>query len=131
MLTAAALSLGVWLYLIFARGGFWLAGEREAGAPAPAVWPDVTAVIPARDEAETIGASVGSLLRQDYPGRLRIVLVDDESRDGTAEVAAALGDARLEIVAGAPTPPGWTGKLWAVAQGAARAGDGARYLLLS
>ncbi|MDE3176063.1 MAG: glycosyltransferase [Pseudomonadota bacterium] len=131
MALAAALSLGVWLYLIFARGGFWLASEREAGAPAPAVWPDVVAVIPARDEAATIAATLGSLLHQDYPGRLLIVLVDDESRDGTTAAAAALGDLRLEIVAGAPTPPGWTGKLWAVAQGIARAGDDARYLLLS
>ena len=131
MLAAAALSLGVWLYLTFARGGFWLASERERGAPAPASWPDVVAVIPARDEAQTIRATVGSLLQQVYPGRLRIVLVDDESRDGTAQAAAAHGDDRLEIVSGTPTPPGWTGKLWAVAQGVARAGAAPRYLLLT
>ena len=131
MLAAAALSLGVWLYLIFARGGFWLASEREAGAPAPGAWPDVVAIIPARDEAETIVATVGSLINQDYPGRLRIVLVDDESRDGTAGIAAAQGGARLEIVEGTPTPPGWTGKMWAVAQGVAHAGAAPRYLLLT
>ena len=131
MLVAAALSLVVWLYLIFARGGFWLASEREAGAPAPAHWPEIVAVIPARDEKETIGATLASLLNQDYPGRLRIVLVDDESRDGTAEIAAAQRDGRLDIVSGAPTPPGWTGKLWAVAQGIARAGSAPTYLLLT
>jgi hopene-associated glycosyltransferase HpnB len=134
MLLISGLSLAIWLYLIFARGGFWLALEREAGAPAPAAWPEVVAVIPARDEAETIGATVGSLLAQTYSGAFSIVLVDDESSDGTAEVAAqaaAGAPERLRIVAGKPTPPGWTGKLWAVAQGFEAAGDRARYLLIT
>ena len=135
MLAVSVLSLGVWLYLIFARGGFWLALEREAGASAPFEWPEVVAVIPARDEAASIAATVGSLLRQDYPGRFRIVLVDDESSDGTATIARRAAEAaeaadRLEIVGGSATPPGWTGKLWAVAQGRARAGA-PRYLLLT
>ncbi len=132
MLVLSGLSLAIWLYLVFARGGFWLAAEREADAPAPAVWPEVVAVVPARDEAESIGTTVGSLLAQDYPGRLRIVLVDDESTDGTAEVARGASGAsgRLDIVAGTPTPPGWTGKLWALAQGVAAAGE-PRYLLLT
>jgi hopene-associated glycosyltransferase HpnB len=129
MLYSAGLSLAIWLYLIFARGGFWLALERERGAPAPDVWPEVVAVIPARDEAETIGATVRSLLAQAYPGAFRIVLVDDESSDGTAQAAGA--SERLHIVAGTPTPPGWSGKLWAVAQGVAAAGDAAPYLLLT
>jgi hopene-associated glycosyltransferase HpnB len=133
MLTLSVLSLAIWLYLIFARGGFWLAAERERGAPAPALWPEVVAVIPARDEAESIASTVGSLLAQDYPGLFRIVLVDDESADGTAGVArrAAGASGRLDIVAGAPTPPGWSGKLWAVAQGVAAAGEAPRYLLLT
>jgi hopene-associated glycosyltransferase HpnB len=128
MLYAAGLSLAIWLYLIFARGGFWLASERERGAPPPEVWPEVVAVIPARDEAESIGATVGSLLAQSYPGALRVIVVDDESTDGTAEAARRAG---AEVVAGTPTPQGWTGKLWAVAQGVAAAGDAARYLLLT
>ncbi|HXT09506.1 MAG TPA: glycosyltransferase [Roseiarcus sp.] len=131
MLVLSGLSLAVWLYLIFARGGFWLAAEREADAPAPAVWPEVVAVIPARDEADTIAATLGSLLRQDYPGLLRIVLVDDESSDGTSEAARRAAGGRLEIIAGTPTPAGWSGKLWAVAQGVAAAGETPRYLLLT
>jgi len=128
----AAVALAIWVYLVFARGGFWLAGERERGAPAPAVWPEVVAVIPARDEAESIGATVASLLTQDYPGPFRIVLVDDESADGTADIArAAAGGSRgLHIVSGRPTPKGWTGKLWAVSQGVAQAGAPI-YLLLT
>ena len=59
----ATAALTIWLYLIAGRGGFWLANQRDPGAPAPKAWPAVTAVIPARDEADGVGACVGSLLR--------------------------------------------------------------------
>jgi hopene-associated glycosyltransferase HpnB len=134
MLALSGLALAIWLYLAFARGGFWLAQEREAGGEAPHEWPEVVAVIPARDEARTIGATIGSLLAQTYPGAFSIVLVDDESSDGTAAAArgaAAAAPERLRIVSGAPTPAGWSGKLWAVAQGVEAAGERARYLLLT
>jgi hopene-associated glycosyltransferase HpnB len=141
----AVLVLAIWVYLMVARGGYWRAAERDdRHEPAPpAVWPRVVAVIPARDEAETIGATIGSLLRQSYPGAFSVVLVDDESRDGTAGVARAAsaragGADRLTVVPGRPLPPGWTGKLWAVSQGVAQAtagGDGPAqrpdYLLLT
>lgn len=113
--------LAVWLYLIFGRGFFWLARERDdRDEPIPDLkrWPSVTAVVPARNEADVLSTSLGSLLLQDYPGDFRIVLVDDQSTDGTADVARALGRTdRLEILASAPRPSGWTGKLWAVEQG--------------
>src|SRR5215467_3291282 len=127
-LVLAMLALAVWVYLMTARGGYWLAGARDdRGEPAPpAVWPRVTAVIPARDEVETIGATIRSLLGQAYPGTFSIILVDDESRDGTAEAARAAAAAagasdRLTVLAGRPLPAGWTGKLWAVHQGVAQA----------
>jgi hopene-associated glycosyltransferase HpnB len=131
----AVVSLLVWIYLIAARGGFWQAAERDDAGPGPRAWPRVIAVIPARDEAEGIGRTVGSLLRQDYPGAFSIVLVDDESSDGTADVAeraaaAAGGADRLAIVAGAARPPGWTGKLWAMQQGVDRAEAAAPEFLL-
>ncbi|MDB5447309.1 MAG: hopene-associated glycosyltransferase HpnB, partial [Phenylobacterium sp.] len=135
-----ALALAVWAYLLVARGGFWRAADTdEPAAPAPAVWPAVTAVVPARDEADVIAASLGSLLAQDYPGPFRVILVDDDSADGTAQAArtaaARLGTAeRLEILRGAPLPSGWTGKLWAMSQGVARAKAQAvppKYLLLT
>lgn len=119
----AFLSLATWLYLIAARGGFWRAAERDTTRPAPpADWPSVTAVVPARDEAPCIADSIGSLLRQDYPGVFSAVLADDHSTDGTAEVAksaaAAAGSAdRLDVIAGRPLPAGWGGKLWALHQG--------------
>lgn len=134
---AACLPLAIWAYLIAFRGGFWLAGERDdRGQPAdPPTWPAVTAVAPARDEADVIARSIGSLLAQDYPGPFRVVLVDDSSSDGTARIAEGLGaQGVLTVLKGAPLAPGWTGKLWAMSQGveAATAGDAPpKYLLLT
>ena len=136
----AFLTLATWLYLIAARGGFWLAAERDdPQAQQPEAWPPVTAVVPARDEAACVAGNIGSLLRQDYPGRLAIILVDDNSSDSTADIArqaaAAVGAAeRLTVIAGRPLPAGWTGKLWAVHQGveaADRPPSGPDYLLLT
>ncbi|HWK36983.1 glycosyltransferase [Sphingomonas sp.] len=127
-----ALTLAIWLYLLLANGGFWLARERDtAGLPAaPPTWPEVVAVVPARDEAEVIATVIASLAAQDYPGDFRIVLIDDGSSDGTATLAAAAGGARLTVVSGVPLVEGWTGKLWAVSQGIAAAGT-PRYLWLT
>lgn len=119
MTALAALSLLVWLYLAALHGGFWRDGERLAPAR-PASAPAVAAVVPARDEADGIAASIGSLLGQDYPGAFRVVLVDDGSTDATAAIARALpGAERLTVLDGAPRPPGWAGKLWALHQGLA------------
>ena len=121
----AGLVFGIWAYLIVARGGFWLASVRDDTASvAPAVWPPVAVVIPARNEADVIARSVGSLLRQDYPGPLSVTVVDDDSDDGTGEAAkaaAVAGGPALTVVRGQSLPAGWTGKLWAVKQGIAAA----------
>jgi hopene-associated glycosyltransferase HpnB len=136
--------LAIWIYLLVGRGGFWLARERDATAAAGqgsplTSWPAIAAVIPARDEAECVGDTVASLLRQDYPGKFTVILVDDQSRDGTAEVArraaAAVGAGdRLTVLSGRPLPAGWTGKLWAQNQGVEAAAALPRppaYLLLT
>jgi hopene-associated glycosyltransferase HpnB len=146
--TAAAVA---WAYLVIGHGGYWRTGQRlppcpapcpasfpapSHGAGGPARWPEVAAVIPARNEAAMLPAVLPTLLGQDYPGALTVILVDDCSTDGTAEVVAGLGRAAgpgpqpgrpgraLRVVAGAPLPPGWAGKVWAMAQGLAAAGDG-------
>jgi hopene-associated glycosyltransferase HpnB len=123
-LVIGGISLAAWVYLLLFRGFFWLMRERDDRdlAPDPSHWPSVVAVVPARNEADVIVRSVGSLLSQDYPGEFRLVLVDDNSEDGTgrvaAEAAAKLGAAdRFALIAGQPLARGWTGKLWAVSQG--------------
>jgi hopene-associated glycosyltransferase HpnB len=137
---AASMVLLIWLYLLAGRGGFWRAAERDEPAPAgEGSWPAVAAIIPARDEAECVGETITSLLRQDYPGEFSVILVDDQSRDGTAQVArdaaAALGGAhRLTVLPGRQLPAGWTGKLWAQHQGVELAGSVPRlpaYLLFT
>ncbi len=115
-----------WAVLLLGRGFFWLACDDDsddARLPDPPRWPSVAAIIPARDEAESIGETVRGLLAQDYPGPFRLVVVDDRSTDGTGDVAraAAGGDPRLTVIQGRARPPGWTGKLWALEQGLAEA----------
>jgi hopene-associated glycosyltransferase HpnB len=133
-LATAIISAAIWIYLLVGRGLFWLGRERDDGRPpAPAQWPSVAVVIPARNEAEVIGESVGSLLRQDYAGPFMVFIVDDDSNDGTAAIAqqATAGSARnVTILAGQKLPPGWTGKLWALKQGIAAAGQHAPEFLL-
>ena len=125
MALLALVPVAIWLYLLAGRGMFWVMRERdnENEPQPPKNWPSVVAVVPARNEADVIATTLGSLLEQDYPGSFRVVLVDDQSNDGTAEAARAReGQERLSIIAGAPRPPGWTGKLWAVRQGITAAG---------
>lgn len=127
----------IWLYLIVGRGAFWLCGVRDTdrtGLDVPQ-WPAVVAVVPARNEADHIAASIGSLLRQEYPGSFRIILVDDDSSDGTALIAtraAAFAPNRLIVVGSEGPPRGWAGKIWAVKQGIASAEElQPEYLLLT
>jgi hopene-associated glycosyltransferase HpnB len=118
----SSIALAVWLYLLVARGAFWRCAERDDWEPAAlAVWPGVTAMVPARNEAEGIAACIGSLLQQDYRGPWTVILVDDDSSDGTGDIARrAASDGtreRLRVVTSNGLPAGWTGKLWAVKQG--------------
>ena len=137
----AFVPLLAWTYLLLGRGMFWLAGERDdRGAPdrPPPAWPSVAIVVPARDEADVIARSIGALAAQNYPGKMRIILVDDQSSDGTSDAARAAAEAadaggRLEILSGRPLPAGWTGKLWALSQGVEQAcqDNAPDYLLLT
>ena len=121
----AGISLAIWIVLTFFRGAFWQLSrfDDDVAPPVPLPsWPRVVAVLPARNEAETIGRTVESLLTQDYPGEFRIVVVDDHSGDETAALAQRAAEARgaashVTILQAAPLQPGWTGKLWALQQG--------------
>lgn len=121
---AACLS---WAVLLLGRGMFWLGREHDrAPAPEPAAWPAVTILVPARDEAETIGTVVAALRAQDYPGEFGLWVIDDRSTDGTAALASGAA-----VVTGGPRAPGWTGKLWALQQGVDAARPDTPYLLFT
>jgi hopene-associated glycosyltransferase HpnB len=127
IMVLALLALAVWIHLLLWRDGFWRCAERDdrdLPSADPSRWPSVVAVVPARNEADMIARSLASLLQQDYPGPFSVILVDDNSDDETLARARELAGTtagRLAIVQGAPLEPGWTGKLWAVNQGVARA----------
>ena len=108
-----AISLAVWIYLLFGRGGFWRMRESSLLALALARPKTVAVVIPARDEEAVIGQALASLRAQDYPGPLHLFVVDDHSADATA----ALASRSATLVRAGPLPPGWTGKLWAISEG--------------
>ena len=135
----SAVSLALWLYLLLGHHGFWRARPRieNETPPQPASWPPVVAIVPARNEAAHVGTALRSLLAQRYPGEFAIVLVDDDSADGTGEIARRVAGEdrdRLHVIDGAALPSGWSGKLWAVAQGLRRAAlvlPEARYVLFT
>jgi hopene-associated glycosyltransferase HpnB len=125
-LVIASLACAAWSFVLVMRGGFWLAAERDDEVDVASfrsvAWPRVIAIVPARNEAEVIAASVTSLLRQDYRGAFEIVVVDDHSTDSTAALAHAAaatagGAARLTVLSAPELPRAWTGKLWAMSCG--------------
>jgi hopene-associated glycosyltransferase HpnB len=133
----AIIGVAVWIYLLGARGGFWLARVRDTiHVRPPDKWPAVAVVIPARNESECIALSVQSLLRQAYAGPLSIVVVDDDSSDGTAAIAISAAETApqrpLTVMKTNGPAQGWTGKLWALNQGIAAAEKSEpEYLLLT
>jgi len=132
LLTLGTLSLIAWV-------GVWLSptrpwamkpvAEEEPPPTNPAAWPAVRVIVPARNEAGSIPATLPALAAQDYPGAWSIVVVDDRSTDGTAERARASGGVRTTVLSGSPLPDGWVGKVWALHQGAEGATEA--YLLLT
>ncbi|MGZ4820651.1 MAG: glycosyltransferase [Terriglobales bacterium] len=121
-------SVGAWVYLLLGRGWFWRAGKCSAknicGKIQTGIPVSVVAVLPARNERETIGRAIKSLFGQEFAGRLHVVVVDDHSEDGTAEAARESGeDDRLIVIKAKALPAGWTGKVWAMQQGIEAARD--------
>jgi hopene-associated glycosyltransferase HpnB len=117
----AGLALAVWVWLALLRGRYWRTDVRLPDAPDPDHWPSVAVVVPARDEAEVLPVTLPTLVGQDYPGPVRVIVVDDDSADGTGELAARIS-AEVTVVRPGPPPPGWTGKLWALNAGVEAAG---------
>ncbi|MFF4503630.1 glycosyltransferase [Streptomyces sp. NPDC001401] len=132
----AAVSLAAWLWLLLCQGFFWRTDVRLPRRQDPGEWPSVCVVVPARDEAAVLPASLPSLLAQQYPGRAEIFLVDDGSSDGTGQLARDLADTHgglpLTVASPGEPPAGWTGKLWAARHGIGLArARGPEYLLLT
>ena len=124
LITAGVVTLLIWISLLFFRGQFWRMRAVHSGPAASAA--RIAAIIPARNEADVVGQTVTSLLRQSGNHELQIFLVDDGSTDGTAQAArdaarAIGGPARLAVIEGQPLSAGWSGKLWAMQQGIALA----------
>ena len=87
----------------------------------------ITVLIPARNEAQCIAATLKAL---DGQGRFnRIILVDDQSTDDTSLIAEKSGIKNLIVLRGSSPPPNWTGKLWALHQASEKA-DSPLLLLL-
>ena len=120
---AGTACLAIWSYLLLLHGGFWKVWRLQVPKlPPGTVDGTIAVVIPARDEADVIGAAVRSLLEQKLVKSIRVFVVDDHSSDGTAQAAhqAAQDCGRpdsLTVITGRSLPSGWTGKLWAVQQG--------------
>ena len=140
LIGANGLAALAWLGILLHPARAWRmrpVAEEAAAPPAPEAWPKVGVIVPAHNEAALIGECLAGLLAQDYPGEWRLVVVDERSTDETRARVAEIertdeNGRRLELVAGAPLPEGWIGKVWGLKQGLdAHAGGGASYFLLT
>jgi hopene-associated glycosyltransferase HpnB len=149
ILIISILSLIIWVYLIFFRGNFWLSNQFLQPSKLDNL-PSICVIIPARNEAEVLPLSLPSILNQDYPGKVHIILIDDQSTDHTGEIAKKIGlppqpplergekcndppqpslergekdQKNLTVINGQSLPTGWSGKLWAMEQGVKYAQD--------
>jgi hopene-associated glycosyltransferase HpnB len=135
---AGGIAACAWLAVLVDPARAWdlrPVGEEEPAPAPPAAWPSVAVVVPARDERESLPATLPPLLAQEYDGPWHVVLVDDRSSDGTGDVARKLAgdDRRLTVIDGASLDDGWAGKVWALEQGvaAARQHGATDYVLLT
>lgn len=112
------IALLAWIYLAAWHGQFWLP-LLPAKAEPPAAWPSVDIIVPARDEADMLPLTLPWLLKQNYQGEWRVILVDDHSKDGTAAVAHKIAERqdradKLTVVSAPDLPTGWAGKVAAM-----------------
>lgn len=133
-----------WLWLLLFRGDFWRMSlrlgtqkNREiAVSNHPDTWPSVCAIVPARNEADMLPKTLPALLEQSYDGPFSVILVDDHSEDGTAEIARKIAQAsghpeRLTIISADALPPGFVGKVWAQQCGLQHAPHDAEFILFT
>jgi hopene-associated glycosyltransferase HpnB len=118
----AGVSFAAWVWLALVRGMYWRTNIRLPAAvePVRTRWPSVAIVVPARDEVDVLPLTLSTLVAQNYRGRTRVILVDDNSTDGTGRLVANRWPDITVIAPGEP-PLGWAGKLWALRAGVAAA----------
>lgn len=122
LLCASVTSAIIWFVLLLMPVRWRMSERWEASDCLPATitkWPSLSVIVPARNESASLPLTLPSWLGQDYP-KSEIILIDDESSDGTAECAkdiSAQAGRNVKVIKGTPPPTGWTGKLWALEQG--------------
>ena len=136
IICVSGLSCFIWIYLLVFHHRFWLSNQvlKPGSQLRDGEWPDVVVIIPARNEAETIELVAKSHLENEYQGKLDLIVVDDQSSDGTGNLVRALGSNRAHVIEGKDLPSGWSGKLWAVNNGLEAAQEiapNAAYVLLT
>jgi hopene-associated glycosyltransferase HpnB len=117
-------SLLIWLFLLIFWGNFWLCNQKINSTKNDICQDNISVcvIIPARNEAELLPITLKSILEQEFIGKLRVILVDDQSTDNTGNIARNLAqnlglNDRFEVINSQELPSGWTGKLWALNQG--------------
>ncbi len=131
----ALLGAAVWIYAylqVVLRGGFIPTLRDQPAEMPPEGWPRLSVIFAARDEAESVGQATRTMLARDYPA-LRVIAVDDRSKDGTGEIldAIAVEDPRLQVVHVLDLPEGWLGKCHALQRGATEAKADDAWLLFT
>jgi len=112
----AAVPLAGWVFLALLRGMYWRTDIRLPAGADPAVWPPVAIVMPARNEAAVLPQSLPTLTSQAYQGPVSVILVDDNSTDGTSRLVSERWPHVVVVDPGEPAV-GWAGKLWALRAG--------------
>lgn len=133
----ANMDLGIWTYLLLAHGGFWQPNFLEKSQKQPETWPEVCAIIPARNEADALDNTLPTLLVQDYPA-FQAILVNDGSEDGTEKIAARIAENHqtshaLTVINGVSRLD-WKGKVSAMQSGLdklSQTGIAPRYILFT
>jgi len=119
ILSAVAAAAIIWIAMLAVPWRPWSTREHlESDPEAHVKLDEVSILIPARNEANIIARTLKAASVQGTD--LKILLVDDQSEDDTAGQARSLSLPNLEILKGTQTPPGWSGKLWALEQGRPR-----------
>jgi len=104
---------------LIVANALWL--RRRSARPARlTTHPSLTIIIPARNEEANLQRLLPTLLAQRYPA-FDVLVYDDASEDGTSDVVRRLGDGRVRLLRGGGPPPGWVGKVHALAEASAEA----------